>query len=244
MKTKIILGVHILSGSMGQAVEFLDQALAEAGTVCTTYLNAHLAMQAQADARLFGNLKSFVVLNDGIGVDVASWLKYGTMFDENLNGTDFTPFYLEKTSYQFRIFLLGARPHIVEKVAEIFAKQYPQHVIAGFFNGYSPRDDELVNRIRELKTDLILVAMGNPLQEKWIADNFDKTGAVMAMGVGGLFDFVSGRLPRAPIWMRRLRCEWLYRFWCEPRRLWRRYTIVNAQFLLAAFRDALQYRMR
>lgn len=81
----------------------------------------------------------------------------------------------------------------------------------------------------------MVVALGSPKQEIWIADNAAATGAKMFFGVGALFDFMSGRTDRAPRWVRRLRFEWMYRLAREPRRLWRRYLVGNVAFL----RDAM-----
>ncbi|MEI6243812.1 MAG: WecB/TagA/CpsF family glycosyltransferase [Acidobacteriota bacterium] len=77
----------------------------------------------------------------------------------------------------------------------------------------------------------MLVALGAPRQELWIRDFLPMSGASLGLGVGGLFDFYSGRIPRAPRWLRALGLEWTYRLWCEPRRMWRRYLIGNVAFL-------------
>jgi alpha-1,3-mannosyltransferase len=83
----------------------------------------------------------------------------------------------------------------------------------------------------------LLVAMGNPLQEEWIARCSTKTGATICIGVGALFDFVSGRVERAPLWVRKLKCEWVFRLIQEPKRMWRRYLIGNLSFLWAMLWD-------
>ena len=109
----------------------------------------------------------------------------------------------------------------------------------GYQHGYyGPADEETVcARIRATSPDLLLVALGNPLQEEWIARCAEKTGATVCIGVGAFFDFVAGQVPRAPLWIRQLKCEWIYRLLQEPRRLWRRYLIGNLVFLWAARGD-------
>jgi exopolysaccharide biosynthesis WecB/TagA/CpsF family protein len=77
----------------------------------------------------------------------------------------------------------------------------------------------------------VLVALGNPLQEQWIDDHQEGLGVPLLIGVGALFDFLAGRVPRAPQWVLRLRSEWLFRLLVEPRRLWRRYVTGNPRFL-------------
>jgi exopolysaccharide biosynthesis WecB/TagA/CpsF family protein len=89
----------------------------------------------------------------------------------------------------------------------------------------------LVARINETEPDVLLVALGNPMQEAWIADRLPALRVKVAIGVGALFDYLAGAVPRAPVWIRRLGAEWVYRLLMEPWRLWRRYVIGNPRFL-------------
>jgi N-acetylglucosaminyldiphosphoundecaprenol N-acetyl-beta-D-mannosaminyltransferase len=98
----------------------------------------------------------------------------------------------------------------------------------------------VIREIDRSRADIVLVAFGAPKQELWIRDVLSSSKARVAIGVGGLFDFYSGRIPRAPLWVREMGLEWTYRLYQEPRRLWRRYVIGNATFL---FRVIL-YRLR
>jgi exopolysaccharide biosynthesis WecB/TagA/CpsF family protein len=84
---------------------------------------------------------------------------------------------------------------------------------------------------------VLLVARGNPLQELWIDANLARMNARVAIGVGALFDFLAGRVARAPRWVRRMRMEWGYRLWLEPGRLWRRYLVGNAVFMWRVVRS-------
>ena len=104
----------------------------------------------------------------------------------------------------------------------------------GCQNGYSRVGDteKIVARIRASDADVVLVAMGNPLQEKWLADHLEATGCRLGFGVGALFDFLSGEAVRAPLWVRSARLEWFYRLIREPGRLWRRYVLGNPAFLM------------
>jgi alpha-1,3-mannosyltransferase len=80
-----------------------------------------------------------------------------------------------------------------------------------------------------------LVAMGNPMQEMWLAEHLEATGCRLGFGVGALFDFLSGDVLRAPLWVQSARLEWAYRLIKEPGRLWRRYVLGNPIFLLRVF---------
>ena len=96
----------------------------------------------------------------------------------------------------------------------------------------------LLGKLKVERPDLLLVAMGNPLQERFIADKLGPQHGSVAAAVGALFDFFADEVPRAPELVRQIRLEWLYRLWLEPRRLWRRYVLGNPAFLL---RMARQY---
>ena len=107
---------------------------------------------------------------------------------------------------------------------------------------YVPNIDDsskVVAAIRASSADVILVAMGNPQQELWLADNLKATGSQLGFGVGALFDFVSGHPPRAPICVRTARLEWLYRLVHEPRRMTRRYLVGIPLFLFRIFKQCL-----
>jgi len=243
---KEILGVQVLDMTADAAINLIDARMAEGVSSSIAYLNAHTALQAAGNETFRKALQDFLVLNDGVGVDIAARMKYGARFSDNLNGTDFTPLYLEKTKHRFRIFLLGAQPGVAADVAKIFAARFPQHTIVGHRDGFFEKSEnaKIAETIRASGANLLLVAMGNPAQELWIADNFKATGAMLAFAVGALFDFTAGRFPRAPKLVQALKAEWLFRLACEPKRLWKRYTVNNVAFLSRAFFDAAAYRLR
>jgi len=90
----------------------------------------------------------------------------------------------------------------------------------------------IIADIRASQADVLLVGLGNPIQELWLMENLAETGCRLGFAVGALLDFMAGRFPRAPEWMRELRVEWIYRLVQEPLRLWRRYLVGNPVFLL------------
>jgi N-acetylglucosaminyldiphosphoundecaprenol N-acetyl-beta-D-mannosaminyltransferase len=97
----------------------------------------------------------------------------------------------------------------------------------------------VVAAIRDSGADVLLVAMGVPMQDLWLRRNLKRSGATVGMGVGGLFDFYGGRIPRAPLWLREIGGEWAYRLWQEPRRMWHRYLVGNATFLWRVMRERM-----
>ncbi|CCB64990.1 WecB/TagA/CpsF family glycosyltransferase [Hyphomicrobium sp. MC1] len=239
-KTRTLLGVEISVMSRNDAVDALDQAVAQNFQQRIAFANAHTLRLAARNPDLRKALRRFLVLNDGFGVDIASRMKFGRRFPANLNGTDFVPHYLTNTRHKLRIFLLGARPEIVRSTAARFAALYPRHSIVGARDGYLSQETDIQlvrHEIKTSKADILLVAMGNPLQEIWIDKHCHDLPVPLQLGVGALFDFASGRMRRAPGWIRRARCEWLYRLALEPRRLFSRYVVGNIVFLHLATRD-------
>lgn len=227
------MGVAVTAATSVEAVTWLDDRLASGERIKLAFLNAHTSNLAARDGEFRALLTGFTVLNDGVGVNIASRVLHGRPFPDNLNGTDFIPYFLTRTRHPFRVFLLGAEPGIAAAAAAELGSRAPQHVIAGTRDGFFPAAEAaaIAGEIAAAHTDIVLVAMGNPAQERFIAAQFDAMGCRMAIGVGALFDFLAGRVPRAPALFRTLRSEWVYRLGLEPGRMWRRYVLGNPKFL-------------
>jgi beta-1,4-glucosyltransferase len=174
------------------------------------------------------------IVNDGVGMDIAALLIRGEKFRENLNGTDFTPYFFAGASRPLRVFLVGGKPEVVDKAAAHVRTVLGQTVV-GVCDGYagmgSQRTD-LVGTINRARAEVVLVALGNPIQEEWALTHRQALDANVVVGVGALFDFWAGDKPRAPRLVQRARLEWMYRLCLEPRRLVRRYTVDIVRFLL------------
>jgi len=179
------------------------------------------------------------VYPDGIGVRLASEM-FGNGVKDNINGTDLFPLLCErlaKTSHS--IFLLGACEGVAEATAANMQERYPGLQIAGCQDGYfsAEEEDKVIDQINASGANVLLVAMGAPQQEKWIDRNREKLNASILMGVGGLFDFYSGGVSRAPVWLREVGLEWVWRLLQEPGRMWRRYVVGNPLFLYRVWRQ-------
>ena len=236
-----ICGVRIRPLTRTRALSEIERALTSGQRLNVSFANAHTLNIASANDQFRAALQSFLVLNDGVGVDIASRYKFGHPFAANLNGTDFVPDFLASTRHRLRIYLVGTSDVAVNKAAERLRARYPRHVLVGCRNGFfaDPADaEESCRQIRAARADCVLVGMGNPLQELWIDQFGAKTGARLLFGVGALFDFEAGSVRRAPSWVRQLRCEWIYRLLQEPRRLARRYVIGNLGFLFRVLAEA------
>lgn len=182
-----------------------------------------------------------LVVNDGVGMEIAARLIHGERFFENLNGTDFIPFFFQQAPRPLRIFMLGGKPGVLHKAADYATKSLGQAVV-GVCDGYGGMrsQHDLVEAINAAQPDMVLVALGNPLQEQWILAHRERLNAKILCGVGALFDFWAGDKPRAPRIARQLRMEWFYRLCLEPRRLLRRYTVDILVFLLHCYRHRHQ----
>ena len=228
-----ILGVDVAAISEAEAKAILHDCLARRRFTRVGFLNAHVANLASADPALRKALAGFLVLSDGAGVDLAAKLLHGKAFPANLNGTDFVPEFLRACELPLSVGLVGARPGHAAAAASALARISPQHRFRVFSDGFfSPGEEPpLLQAIAAARPDVLLVAMGVPRQEMWIGRALGGEHCTLAMGVGALFDFLAGAVPRAPLWMRQARLEWAFRLGIEPRRMWRRYVVGNPLFL-------------
>lgn len=236
-----LLGVDVCVFSGDQAISAVRSAFD--GMSCThfAFLNAHGANLACDTPEYSRALSKFTVLSDGIGVDIGSKILFGETFPENLNGTDFIPRLLGSLKEPRTVGLLGARANIGERACRELAISFPHHTFRFVSDGYFDDEQEqtILDGLAKNPVDLLLVAFGNPKQELWIARNCRAEHAKVAFGVGALFDFLAGHVPRAPDFLIRMRCEWIYRLWLEPRRMWGRYVVGNPLFLARVLRQKL-----
>lgn len=240
---KYILGFNIFDGKKEQLLDYVDAKLSST-QVCLFYANSNLMQHCHQESHLY-RADNIVMANDGIALDMVAWGLTGHRFTENLNGTDFTPYLLQHSQCCRRAFLLGGRPGVAEQAAKIFTDRHGVEIV-GWANGFEDMRDlpALIQRINQLKPDAILVALGNPQQERWILQYRAELNAKLLVGVGALLDFMSGSVKRAPGWLRSLRLEWLYRLYGEPKRLFKRYTIEMLRFFILCLKWRLSATFR
>ncbi|MBF0499232.1 MAG: WecB/TagA/CpsF family glycosyltransferase [Candidatus Riflebacteria bacterium] len=235
-----LLGIRMDNLTMTETVDAVMTRLRSGIPGRISFVTAECANLAHNDAAYRDVLcGSSLVLGDGIGIRLAGKI-LGCELRQSVSGTDLFPLMLSAlTGSGFRLFLLGGRPGVPENVAEYVRREFPGIEIAGVQNGYYSVDEEsdVIDHIRDSGAHLLLVAFGSPRQETWLARHLPETGAILGVGVGGLFDYYSGRLPRAPYWMREIGLEWAFRLYHEPGRLWRRYLMGCGKFLLRVFME-------
>ena len=238
-----VLGVPVAKLRPDDALAAAARLYDDGAPALVAYANAHTLNLAASDPSYRELLReAALVLNDGAGIALAARLN-GERFPANLNGSDFNPLILQLAAERgWPVFLLGARPGVAERAAAWLVARYPGLDIAGTRDGYWPEGDdaEVAAAIRGTGATLVMAALGNPLQERWLARHLEGTGARLGVGVGAFFDFAAKEVPRAPAWMNRLGLEWIFRLLQEPRRLWRRYLVGNPVFLARVVRARLK----
>lgn len=145
----------------------------------------------------------------------------------------------------YSVFLLGARPNVAAKAADQLRQRCPDLKVAGTHHGYfdktpgSAENEAVLQLISDSKPDIVIVGFGMPIQERWLHDNWPRLDTHVAVAGGAIFDFISGELKRAPVWMNNNSLEWLGRLLVEPTRLWQRYLVGNPLFLTRVLRHRL-----
>lgn len=209
------------------------------------FANAHTLVTASKEPGLAACLKqSDFLLADGSGVRWGSAL-LGTPVLHNLNGTDLVPALCRAgAELGLSVYLLGSQPGVAEEAAANLTGRYPGLVVVGARHGYFSQEETpaILEEIRLAQPHLLLVALGVPQQETWIIQNAAQLPGITCMGVGGLFDFLARRVPRAPKLLRAVGMEWCWRLAMEPRRLWKRYLLGNLIFMGQVLAYPFSYR--
>ncbi len=234
-----LFGLDIANIDMQTAMNQLDQTITNAEHKSVYFVNPDCLNKMSTDKDYFQVLKNgSLIFPDGIGLTVAGKL-LNTPLKENINGTDMFPYICRLAAERgYSLFLLGGKPGIAAETARVIEGKYKVK-IAGTAHGYFDHDSEsnaMVESVNQSGADILLVAFGAPRQEKWIATHCEQLKPNILMGVGGLFDFYSGNIKRAPVWMREIGLEWIYRILQEPGRMWRRYVIGNPLFISRVIR--------
>jgi N-acetylglucosaminyldiphosphoundecaprenol N-acetyl-beta-D-mannosaminyltransferase len=242
-----VLGVQITDVHMSRALEMVRDMIEQydGRTRSVYFVNAHALNLACSDRAYRGVLNAAdYVFGDGTGVRWAARLQ-GMRLRDNVNGTDLVPALLNASiGPKRRYFMLGTDENSIRRAAEHAAATFPNWTLAGFHHGYLANPEinaQAVDEINRAQADLLLVGMGNPLQERWIHDNRDRLRAPVCLGIGGLFQYWAGTIRRAPRWLRGSGFEWLGILAQQPQKA-KRYIVGNPQFLARIIRDTWNIR--
>lgn len=213
----------------------IERSITARRLITVVHPNVHHLNVARANDEFRTALDRFdYLVPDGIGVHLAAEFLYGSEggFGERQNGTDFYFRFLKLADkHRWRVFFLGDRDEVLERLTQVVRRDYDGIVIAGTHNGFFPINDETIaDQIRQSSADALLVGMGVPRQEIWVQRFKEKTNVSATLAVGGGISFIAGVKKRAPSWMRSAGIEWLHRMAVEPRRLWIRYILGIPSF--------------
>lgn len=238
-----ILGVELDAVDSATALARIERLWAAGGSHQVVTINPELVMLAQRDTTYRTVLnRAALRLADGVGLLWAARV-LGQRLPERVTGVDTFQSLAARCAATGRsVFLLGGRPGVAEQAARRLCEHAPGLRVAGTYAGSpaSAEEEVIIRRVRTAAPDVLFVAFGSPAQELWIARTRERLGVPVAMGVGGAFDFVAGRVPRAPCWMRQAGLEWLYRLIRQPWR-WRR-QLALPLFVALVLREAVLAR--
>lgn len=217
----------------------LKKALALAKTAAKSsifYLNLDCLCKAQKDPEYRKILNEApLVVPDGIGLTVASRMA-GKPLKETWAVTDFFRVLIARLGkLGYKLFFIGCQEGVAERAAQNLKKDIPELNVVGTESGFFKKEDRVIDKINRSGAEVVIAAMGSPLQEKWIARNRERLKPRLFVGVGALFNWLSGRQSRAPGWMRRNHLEWFWRVLLEPRRMFRRYFVEGLHLLSSLF---------
>ncbi len=239
-----LFGVPIDRISCQQAVERLNYFVSQK-TPCFVVTPDTLAILRARKDNQYLNItkKADLVTPDGAGILWATaTLDYPLI--ERITGIDLiNQICHSAVKKKYRIYLLGAKEGVIEKTAKSLEKKYPGINIVGYHHGYFSRaenipcqgensEKEIIREIKKKRPDFLLVGMGVPKQEFWISKYKDELGIPVCIGIGGSFDVLSGKIPRAPLWMQNHGMEWIFRLIKEPKRVKRAMALPYFMWLI------------
>lgn len=206
---------------MQQALKMIEKIISERKPQIVATANAEMVMMAQQDSELAKVLyEAALVVPDGAGVVWAA--RYlGNEMPERVAGFDLVQRLLSESAIKgYRVYLFGGAPGIAERAKDIMESKFPGLRIVGVRDGFFTINDEekIIQEIKTSQPDILLVALGVPKQEKWIARHMNELQVPISIGVGGTFDVMAGVVKRAPFWMQRANLEWLFRLMSQPQR--------------------------
>jgi N-acetylglucosaminyldiphosphoundecaprenol N-acetyl-beta-D-mannosaminyltransferase len=238
-----LFGTQVHALSLEAALEWVHERIVRRSPAYVVTLNGALLVRAARDPELRALINGAgLVTADGIGVILAARI-VGLRLPERVAGIDLMMGVLARAAAAgWRIYLLGGAPGVAQAAAAAAQRRHPGLQIVGADHGFFSAEDEgaIATRIRAARPDVLFVAMGAPRQERWAQRWSPALEVPVAIGVGGSFDVLAGRISRAPRWMQRAGFEWLYRALREPRR-WAVIKTIPPLFLLA-LRERLRQR--
>lgn len=225
-----VLGVGVDDVDRAGLLAAVERLIAARGRATVAYANVHVLDVAAGDPALRDFLNRVdLCYCDGGGVVLGAKL-LGRRLPGRMTGADWIWDLAAKAEAAgWRVWWMGGEPGVTARAAEKLVARHPGLRI-GSDHGFHEDPAVAVAAMNDFQPDLVLVGMGTPLQERWVAAHRAEIDAPVVWVLGATADFLSGKVSRGPAWLHQNQ-EWLARLLTEPRRLWRRYLLGNSRFL-------------
>jgi N-acetylglucosaminyldiphosphoundecaprenol N-acetyl-beta-D-mannosaminyltransferase len=244
-----VFGIPVARLDLAGVLRRVQEAIRSPGPVplCLAYVNAHSCNLFFEDPAFRRALTlADLIYVDGNGPRLAAWLA-GDHLPRRMTGADWIyDLCTLAEEERYRLYFLGSAPGVAEECAARLRRLYPRLSILGLRDGFFLPEAEpaLLEEIRRLHPDILLLGMSSPRQESWMAEKASELHVPVVWAAGGVLEYASGRVRRSPRWMRRLGLEWLGRWLIDPRRLTGRYLVGVPLFLYRAVGQAIARRVR
>jgi N-acetylglucosaminyldiphosphoundecaprenol N-acetyl-beta-D-mannosaminyltransferase len=230
-----ILGIPLDAVEMSQALTVCESFILKKKPHQIIAINANKVVQYHQHSDL-AKVISESDLNyiDGTSLTFAGYL-FGLRLPRKIGGLVLAERLLELAEIKgYRPYFFGAEDWVIEKAISNYRKKYPRIQIAGYRHGFFKPEEEpgIVEAIAASHPHILFVGFSSPKKELWISKYLKQMNVPLCVGVGGSFDVAAGLYTRSPEWMANCGLEWFYRVMQEPRRLWKRYLMINSLFLL------------
>lgn len=247
MEQKKVLETRISLISFRQALqEVLNLARRNASSYAC-FCNAHMSVEGYKSKEFQKKVNDATfIFADGVPLTIALRLLYGVR-QERIAGMDFMhEIALLAEQHKLSVFLFGSSELVLDHLVNRWSQTFPNLTIAGRISPpYRPltkmENETFCQQINQSGANIVMVGLGCPKQEIWMAEHCEKVNAVL-LGVGGAFEVQAGLTKRAPGWVRQLALEWFFRLAQEPRRLWKRYLVTNTFFLICFAKQLFRVR--
>lgn len=247
-----LFGITFNNVDFEQVCELIEERIQSRvpGFITTPNVD-HIVKLHRDPAFLESYAKAWLILVDGTPVVWMSRI-LGKPLKQKLSGSDLVPMLSEWAARKgYSIYLFGGPKGAAEESGQKLQQEFPGLRVAGTqcpawgFHLDPAANADAVAHVRAAAPDICFVGLGAPKQERWMVENMEACGVPVMLGIGGSFDFVSGRIRRAPYWMQQYGLEWFWRLCQEPKRLWRRYLLEDPYIFVLFFRELLaRFRSR
>lgn len=244
-KTVNLFGTEIHALSMDDMLGMCEEYIHKKCLMLLGVTNVAKLVNCRKNTELRKSLiESDIVVADGLPIVWLSRL-VGNPLPERIAGIDIMYQLLKLSSnHNYRVFFLGAKQQVVQKVVEIVQRKYPGVHVAGYRNGYfrESEDKDVAEQVKKSSADILFVGISSPKKEIFLRKWRNFMNVPVCLGVGGSFDVLAGVTKRAPCWMQKCGLEWLYRLIQEPRKMWKRYLVTNSIFIILSCEVILRDR--